>query len=108
MEQQEEKFYQSKTKDGRRIWVITRTLGDLKYYCGYLELLAGDEYYQLPSRYLELDPEITFAGKGIEVNVPSASENDIYIVIDTADPAYNNWTMNDVFARLKEIENELL
>ena len=108
MEQQEEKFYQSKTKDGRQIWVITRTLGDLKYYCGSLELLAGDEYYQHPLRYQKLDPDITFAGKGIEVNLPTTNENDTYIGIDTADPANNNWTMNDVFARLKEIENELL
>ena len=90
MEQQEEKFYQSKTKDGRQIWVITRTLGDLKYYCGYLELLGGDEYYQHPLRYQKLDPDITFAGKGIEVNLPTTKENDTYIGMDTADPAKNN------------------
>lgn len=74
--------------NNRSLVVVKRHLGERSWLCGYVQILPGDEYYTEQDSLMDLDPDITFVGKGEEIGISRLGDEQIFIGIDTMEKPY--------------------
>lgn len=94
-----DKLVYKATLADRNYYVVSRTLGELEWYSGYLSVKEEEKIN---------DPEVTFIGMAKEV-IPSyeIDPEEKLIGIDTADPANNDTTLGDVVNELAIIARQI-